>query len=29
MTKMYQAEVLQKVVVAKHFWFGSLFRYEI
>ena len=28
MTKMYQAEVLQKVVVAKHFWFGSLFKYH-
>ena len=28
MTRMYQAEVLQKIVVAKHFWFGSLFKYQ-
>jgi len=25
MVKMYQAEVLEKLVVAKHLWFGSLF----
>jgi len=26
MVKMYQAEVLEKLVVAKHIWFGSIIK---
>ena len=29
MVKLYQAEVLNKIPVAKHFWFGTLFKFEV
>lgn len=29
MVKLYQAEVLNKLPVARHFWFGSMFEYNL